>query len=94
MSNFKNLHRGSCLGLFVISGLWSCLNPHAIPVAAISVVGLIAYDVVCLLKEKHGKDHTVEINELKEQLATNTQYIKDMKDDVSVAKLANSFRRG
>lgn len=66
-----------------------------IQIAAFSIFGVIAYDVVCYFKEKNSpKDHSQDIRDIVEQVKENTQHIKEMKDDVSVAKLAHSFKRG
>lgn len=94
MPKFHKLQRGSCLALFVISSIASYFNPHMIYIAGLSILGVIAYDIVCFFKEKHGKDFGPEIERLRTEVETTSQQIKEMKDDVSVAKLANTFRRG
>lgn len=94
MPKFHKLQRGSCLSLFISSSIASYFNPHMLYIAGLSILGVICYDVVCYLKEKSvPKDYTQEIEEMKVQHAETYQMIKDMKDDVSIGKLASSFRR-
>lgn len=92
MPKFHKLQRGVCLALFTIAGAYSLYNPHVFKTAALALIGVIAYDIVCFLKEKHGKDHTNELKVLSDKVAETSQHIKEMKDDVSVAKLAHTFR--
>jgi hypothetical protein len=95
MPKFHKLQRGICLALFSIAGAYSLYNPHVFKTAALALIGVIAYDIVCFFKEKHApKDYSKDIQDIAEQVKENTQYIKEMKDDVSVAKLASSFRKG
>jgi len=64
-------------------------------IAGFSILGVISYDVICFFRQKFTpKDYSRDIADIVEQVKENTQHIKEMKDDVSVAKLANSFRRG
>lgn len=95
MPKYHKLHRGICLALFSIAGAYSLYNPHVFKTAALALIGVIAYDIVCYLKTKNDpKDHSQEIAILSAKLDETSQHVKEMKDDVSVAKLANSFRRG
>lgn len=97
MPKYHKLQRGACLALFVVSSVISCYQYHtnAVIIAGLSLIGVIAYDIVCYLKDKNApKDFTAQVKELQEKLEVTSQHVKEMKDDVSVAKLANSFRRG
>lgn len=94
MPKYHKLHRGICLALFSIAGAYSLYNPHVFKTAALALIGVIAYDIVCYLKQKNDpKDHTQDIKAIAEQVKENTQHIKEMKDDVGLGKLANTFRR-
>ena len=95
MPKFHKLQRGVCLALFLISSVASYFNPHMLYIAGLSIFGVVAYDIICYLKGKAApKDYGPEIEEMKFKHEQTFQMIKEMKDDVSVAKLANSFRRG
>lgn len=95
MPKYHKLQRGICLALFTIAGAYSLHNPHVFKTAALALVGVICYDIVCYLKNKNDpKDHSPELAALSAKVDETSQHIKEMKDDVSVAKLANSFRRG
>ena len=93
MWKFHKLQRGACLALFVTTSIASYFKPHLISVAGLSLIGVIAYDIICYLRVKSApKDFGPDIEVMKEQHAATYQMIKEMKDDVGVAKLANSFR--
>ena len=95
MWKFHNLQRGVCLALFTIAGSYSLYNPHVFKTAALALIGVIAFDIVCFFKDKtRVKDYGSEIEVLRAKSEENSTQIKEMKDDVSVAKIANTFRRG
>lgn len=95
MPKFHKLQRGICLALFSIAGAYSLYNPHVFKTAALALIGVIAYDIVCYFKTKNDpKDFGPELQAIRIRVDENSQHIKEMKDDVSVAKLANTFRRG
>lgn len=95
MPKYHKIQRAVVLALFPIASVASYFKPHLIPIAGLALIGVIAYDIVCYLKEKNApKDFTNQIKELKDELTVTSQHVREMKDDVSVAKLANSFRRG
>jgi len=91
---YHKLHRGICLALFTLAGTYSLINPHVFKTAALALIGVICYDVVCLLRQKSEvKDYGSEVKELSDKVAETAQHIKEMKDDVSIGKIANTFRR-
>ncbi len=93
MPSFNKLHRGVCLALFTIAGAYSLYNPHVFKTAALALIGVIAYDIVCYLKAKSEvKDYGPEIEKLAATVSDTNLQIKEMKNDVSVAKLAHTFR--
>ena len=93
MPKFHKLYRGICLALFAISGAYSLYNPHIIKTVALALIGVISYDIICYFKTKNDpKDHAPELEAIRIKLNETSQQVKEMKDDVSVAKLANSFR--
>lgn len=95
MPKFHKLQRSTCLALLLASSIASYFKPHLIPIAAISLIGVIAFDVVCFLKEKvKVMDFSSDIKVLQDRQAETSQFIKDMKDDVSIGKLAATFKRG
>jgi len=95
MPNFHKLQRGIYLALFASSAAYSFYNPHVTKTVALSLIGLIAYDIVCYFKGKSEvRDFSPELEMLKAQQAENAQHIKEMKNDVGAAKLAATFRKG
>jgi len=95
MPKYHILQRAVCLALFTIPGAYSLYNPHVFKTAALSLIGVIAYDIVCFFKEKTKvKDYGPELEALKVQQSISAQHIKEMKDDVSIGKLASTFKRG
>jgi hypothetical protein len=93
MPKFHKLQRGVCLALFLSSSIVSYFNPHMILIAGLSLIGVVAYDVVCYLKEKSKpKDFGPEMEDLRGKLEQTVLHVQEMKNDVSVAKLSNSFR--
>lgn len=95
MPKFHKLQRGVCLTLFASSSIASYFNPHMIYIAGISLFGVICFDVICLFRDRtEVKDHTKELEQIQTVLEQNTQHIKEMKSDVSIGKLASTFRKG
>lgn len=94
MFKYHKLHRSICLALFTVAGAYSLYNPHVFKTAALALIGVIAYDIVCFLKSKSEvKDYGPEIEKLSATVSETSQQIKEMKDDVSIGKIANAFRR-
>ena len=96
MPSFHKLQRGSCLALFVISSIYSILHYHtnAVSIAALSLLGVIAYDIVCFLKQKtEVKDFGPDILQVKAENAAVLEKLQDIRNDASIGKLAETFRR-
>lgn len=94
MPKFHKLQRGICLALFTIAGAYSLYNPHCFKTAALALIGVIAYDVVCYFKQKaEPKDFSVQINELKATQEELIAKVQEIRDDSSIGKLAETFRR-
>ena len=96
MPSFHKLQRGSCLALFVIASVYSILHYHtnAVSIAALSLLGVIAYDVVCFFKQKaEVKDFGPEIEKLRADNVEVLTKLKDIRDDASIGKLAETFKR-
>lgn len=95
MPKFHKIHRGICLALFLASSIASYFKPHLVSVATLSLIGVIAYDIICYLKEKvKVTDFSFDIKALQENQDVIAQHVKEMKDDVSIGKLASTFKRG
>lgn len=93
MPKFHKIDRGARLSLFVLSSIASYFNPHMLYIAGLSILGVIAYDVVCFLKERHGKDYGPEIKELAARVEVAEHVAKEIRNDASIGKLAETFRR-
>lgn len=94
MPKFHKLHRGACLSLFVSSSIASYFNPHMLYIAGLSILGVIAYDIVCFLKEKSDvKDYGPEIEKLRAENVQVLEKLQDIRNDASIGKLAETFRR-
>jgi hypothetical protein len=94
MPKFHKLQRGICLALFAIAGSYSLYNPHAIKTAALALIGVIAYDIVCFFKEKSKpKDFEPEIEEIRKSQEELIQKVSDIRNDASIGKIAETFRR-
>lgn len=93
MWKFHKLQRGSALSLFIASSIASYFNPHMLYIAGLSLVGVIAYDIMCFLREKHGKDHSPELAQLKQVQNELVEKVQAIRDDASLGKLAETFRR-
>lgn len=63
-------------------------------IAGLSIVGVIAYDVVCFLKEKTNiKDYGPELEKLRADNIEVLEKLQDIRNDASIGKLAETFRR-
>lgn len=96
-----NLTKGLYLFLFTLSSTVSLFkpSPQSAIIAVLSLIGFIAFDVVCQLKRKELKD-SPEILELKaenKKLADEIDYIGNqfnvIKDNISIGSVAAAFRR-
>jgi hypothetical protein len=95
MPKFHKLQRGVCLALFIISSAASYLNPHMIYISGLSILGVISFDLICFLKEKTSPvDHAPEIERLRNENILVLQKLQDIRNDASIGKLAETFRRG
>lgn len=95
MPKFHKLQRGVCLALFVISSVASYFNPHMLYIAGLSILGVISFDVVCFLKEKTAVvDYGPEIERLRKDNIMVLEKLQDIRNDASIGKLAETFRRG
>lgn len=94
MPKYHKLHRGSVLALFVISSIASFFNPHMLYIAGFSIIGVIAYDAICYLKEKAPKtDYGPEMEKLRVENIQVLEKLQDIRNDASIGKLAETFRR-
>lgn len=82
--------------LFVASSILSLVKPstHSVVIAGLSLVGFVAFDAICHLRDKYKvKDLGPELEALKAQVAGMDVVVKEIKNDHSVSKLANTFVR-
>lgn len=96
MWKFHKLQRGACLSLFVISSLYSIVTYHtnAVSIAALALIGIIAYDVVCFFKQKNDvKDYGPEIEKVKAENVAILEKLQEIRNDASIGKLAETFKR-
>lgn len=94
MPKFHKLQRGICLALFTIAGAYSLYNPHVFKTAALSLIGVIAYDIVCYFKQKtEVKDYGPELERLRADNIEVLEKLQDIRNDASIGKLAETFRR-
>lgn len=94
MPKYHKLHRGICLALFTIAGAYSLYNPHVFKTAALALIGVIAYDVVCYFKEHtKAKDYSEEIARVQASQEDLIAKVADIRNDASIGKLAETFRR-
>lgn len=90
------LQRSACLALFVTSSIISFFNYHtnAVVIAGLSLIGVISCDIVCYLKDKTKvKDFTPEIENIQALQEDLIQKVADIRNDASIGKLAETFRR-
>lgn len=94
MPKFHKIDRGARLSLFIISSIASYFNPNMLYIAGLSIFGVIAYDIVCFLKEKSDiKDYGPEIDRLRAENIVVLEKLQDIRNDASIGKLAETFRR-
>lgn len=94
MFNFNKLHRGACLSLFVASSIATYFKPHLVSVAGLALVGLVCYDIVCFLKEKSKQTNFApDIAKMQASQEDLIQKVADIRNDASIGKLAETFRR-
>lgn len=94
MPSFHKLQRGACLSLFVLSSIASYFNPHMLYIAGLSILGVMQYDFVCFLKQKtEVKDYGPEIERLRAENVEVLEKLQDIRNDASIGKLAETFRR-
>lgn len=94
MPKFHKLQRGICLALFTIAGAYSLYNPHVFKTAALALIGVIAYDIVCYFKQKtEVKDYGPELERLRAENIEVLEKLQDIRNDASIGKLAETFRR-
>ncbi len=94
MPKYHKIHRGVCLALFTVSSIASYFNPHMIYIAGYSVLGVIAYDVVCFFKQKTDiKDYGPEMEKLRQDNIQVLEKLQDIRNDASIGKLAETFKR-
>lgn len=94
MPKFHKLQRGICLALFTIAGAYSLYNPHVFKTAALALIGVIAYDIVCYFKQKtEVKDYGPELERLRADNIEVLEKLQDIRNDASIGKLAETFRR-
>lgn len=93
---YHKLQRAVCLVLFAVSSVLSFFQYHtnAVHIAALSLVGVIAYDVVCYFKgQLQVKDTSADVEILKASVLEVTSQMKDIRNDASIGKLAEAFKR-
>lgn len=96
MPKFHKLQRGICLALFVASSITSCIYYHtnAVTIAGLSLIGIVAHDVVCYFRDKSApNDYGPEIEKLREENVQVLEKLQDIRNDASIGKLAETFRR-
>lgn len=94
MPNYNKLQRGICLGLFTVSSVASYFNPNMLQLVAFSLLGVIANDVICYLRDKDKPKDNKELLELKERFSKVEEEFKSIKGDISIAKIGATIRRG
>lgn len=94
MPKYHKIQRSACLSLFISSSIASYFNPHMLYIAGFSILGVIAYDVVCLVKDKTAvKDFSQDIELIKASHSELAGQVQDIKNDSSIGKLASTFQR-
>lgn len=94
MPKYHKLQRGICLALFTIAGAYSLYNPHVFKTAALALIGVIAYDIVCFLKSRgEVKDHGPEIEKVRAENLAILEKLQEIRNDASIGKLAETFKR-
>lgn len=94
MPKYHKLQRGVCLALFLASSVASYFKPHLVPIAGLSLIGIVAYDIVCFFKEKHKfVDYSADIAQIKASQVELSGQVQDIRNDSSIGKLAETFKR-
>ena len=94
MPKYHKIQRATVLALFPIASIASYFKPHLIPIAGLALIGVIAYDIICYLKQKtEVKDFGPEIERLKAENIQVLEKLQDIRNDASIGKLAETFRR-
>ena len=94
---YGKIVRALYLVLFTASSIISFFNFHtnAVTVAGLSLVGFIAFDVICQLKKPTpAPDHSAAVKELQDKLNRMDEEFKSIKGDIGVAKIGAVIRRG
>lgn len=94
---YGNLVRSLYLILFTASAIISFLNYHtnAIIIAVLCLIGFIAFDIICYLKDKNKPSPSInpELEKLIERQTELESKFNTVANDAGLAKLASSFRR-
>lgn len=96
MPKYHKIQRGICLALFAASSILSCIQYHtnAVVIAGLSLVGVIAYDVVCYFKDvTKVKDFSEDIARVEASQIDLIAKVSDIRNDATIGKLAETFRR-
>lgn len=94
MPKYHKLQRATCLALFAIASIASYFKPHLVPIAALALVGVVAYDLVSYLKHRaEPKDFSADIARLEQSQQDLISKVSDIRNDASIGKLAETFRR-
>lgn len=97
--SYPKLVKGIFLLSFVSSSVVSCLQFHtnAIQIAGLSLVGFIAFDVVCFLRDKSkpapAPDMSPELEKIKARQEELEVKFNTVANDISLAKVGAAFRR-
>jgi hypothetical protein len=94
---YSKLVKGIYLLLLTSSAVLSFIkpNPQTGLIAILSIVGFIAFDTICYLRDKNPpmKDLAPELQELREAHAALATALGEIKNDHSIAHLASTFKR-
>lgn len=90
-----NLVKAMYLVLFLLSSLLCLFKPstHSGLVAILSLVGFIAFDVICQIKGKSVPDLSKEVASLEAQNAKIEKDFQVIKDNISTVSAAGLFKR-
>lgn len=95
MPKYHKLQRAVCLALFSLASVATYFKPHLASIAALSLIGVIAYDIVCYFKgQLQIKDNSSDVELLKASHVELAQQVQDIRNDASIGKLASTFKRG
>lgn len=87
--------RSLYLLLFTVSSIVCFFKYHtnAGLIAILSLIGFIAFDIICQLKKKDVPDFSKEIAELKEQNSQLNKDFQDIKANISIGAMAAAIKR-